>query len=157
MGSFAKAYRPRNIYSNGLVVKIDRSNMVWFDKFLHKYYNEKQLRRTLRNFPKIGAIIVMDGDHTEALITISRTSTPNHAQVDHFTGENNEADFSISMTWDDQRILFKDLSFGTNQNSFKQVSNFVMGVHVYEVLTHLDKNAKTDTITPFEVFGQPLV
>lgn len=155
--AIVKAFRPRNIGANGIVVSIDESNLVWFDKVLHKYYNQSMIRKILKRFPKIGAIKVLNGDHQKALIVFTPKSNPYQSQIDHFTGDQNEADFSILMVREKIGVKFKDLSPNVSPENFKQVVNFVIGIHVYMYFMNCDKNVKEHTIEPFEVFGESIV
>ena len=159
MGSkaIAKAFRPRNIGANGIIVSIDMKNMEWFDKLLHKYYEPTMVRKIVKRLPKVGAIRVMEGEKEISLIVISPKANPKQYQIDHFSGERQEADFSIQMTLEKNGASFKDLSPNISPNNFKQVSNLVIGVYVYEFMMHTDPSTKTDEIAPVEIFGQSLV
>ena len=159
MGSNAivKAFRPRNIGAYGMVVSIDMKNMVWFDKLLHKYYHPSIVRKIIKHLPKVGAIRVLKDGNDIALIVITPKADPKQYRIDHYTGDAQEADFSIQMTLVKNGADFKDLSPNINRENFKQVANFVMGIYVYEYLMHTDSSAKTDEIVPFEVFGEALV
>lgn len=159
MGSKAipKSYRPRNIGSNGMIVTIDKSQFGWLDKLLNKYYQPQHIWKLLNNLPRIGAIRITDGDELLALIVLTPRSDPKQIQIDHFSGNNETADFSILMILKAEQIKFRDLTPDIGEHNFLQVSNFVIGVHVYEALMHTDTTQKYDTIEPVEVFGQSLV
>ena len=159
MGSNAivKAFRPRNIGANGMVVSIDMNNMEWFDKLLHKYYKPTMIRKIIKKFPRVGAIRILNDGKDIALVVINQKADPKQFRIDHYTGDNEVADYSIQMTLERNGADFKDLSPNINPETFKQVANFVIGIYVYEYLMHTDNSAKTDEIVPFEVFGESLV
>jgi len=155
--SAQKAIRPKNIGCNGIVVSIDKEHLGWFDKVLHAYCDQKNLTKMLRHLPKISAIEVSDGDAPMSLIIITPKSNPRQFRIDHYTGENNEADFSLLMTCEEKLARFSGLTPNLNQESMRQVANFVIGIHMYEFLMKTDKSVKRDVIVPIEIFGQSLV
>jgi hypothetical protein len=159
MGSNAvmKAFRPRIIGARGMIVSIDLVNMQWFDQLLHKYYNNSLVRKIIKIVPNIEAIKVFNNDKQVALIIISPKPNPKLFRIDHFSGDNQEADFSVQMLLKKDGADFKSLTPNVSNQSFKQVVNFVLGVYTYECLMHTDKSCKTDVIAPIEIFGEALV
>lgn len=159
MGSNAivRAFRPRNIGAKGMVVSIDMKNMAWFDALLHKYYKPTMVRAIIKKVPLVEAIKVFNEGTQIALIVISPKADSKLYQIDHYTGDNAQADFSIQMLLRKDGADFKGLTPKINEKHFKQVVNFVIGVYTYEYMMHTDKTCKTDEIAPIEIFGESLV
>ena len=150
-----RAQKPKVI--NGFLVSIDRNNLEWLDKVLHVYTEPNSIRKMIRHLPNVRAIEVTQNGKICSFIVITPKSNKGQFQVDHFTGENLEADFSLSMICGEKGINFKDLTPGVSEYEFGQVANFTIGIFMYEFLTKIEPKAQMDHIVPFEVFGRPLV
>lgn len=149
--------RLKNPGVNGIIFVLNES---YFDKFNRQLMSNPVIEgKLITKLHRVGGVEIYDPSGNLTRFIQIQPRGNNQFIISYFTGNNEFADFSITMTVDLKRkgILFKDITSGINRTVFHNLRKFVMGIFWYAYCKRIDSKTKIfkiedDDFSSWEVY-----